>query len=87
MMGWKARFVPQAWINNHAVDVQPEGEIEWSLTDDEAEAELPEAESTNPDLDYLQDHENAPAWVRNWHGPFYIFLIDPGGVPVSGTRN
>lgn len=86
-MGWKARFVPQAWINNHAVDVDAQGATEWQLSDEDAEIAIPEACHVCSDLDYLQDHENAPAWVRNWHGPFYIELIDANGLAVSWMRN
>ena len=25
-----------------------------------------------PDLDFVKDDPNAPAWVKNWSGPFTI---------------
>lgn len=82
-MGWKARFVPQAWINDYAVDVDPMGETDWELPEADALEALPEAQSTCADLDYLRDHDGAPDWVRNWNGPFRVELIDPIGVEVS----
>ena len=81
-MSWKARFTPQAWINDYAVDVDPEGPTDWELTDAEAQRALPEAQSAGADLDYLQNHPGAPDWARNWHGPFRIDLIDPDGLSV-----
>ena len=50
-MSWKARFTPQAWINDYAVDVDPEGPTDWELTDAEAQRALPEAQSAGADLD------------------------------------
>lgn len=44
MTYWQARFVPQAWINDYAVDVDPEGCTEWAISDDDAAAALPEAQ-------------------------------------------
>lgn len=84
-MGWQAVFRPQAWINNYATDVDPEGETHWQITDDDARQALPEATAIGADLDYLKGHANAPEWVRNWHGPFFIELIDPDGLCVDRT--
>ncbi|TXI53143.1 hypothetical protein [Mycolicibacterium mageritense] len=84
-MGWQAVFRPQAWINNHATDVDPEGETHWNITDDDARLALPEATRIGADLDYLKDHANAPEWVRTWRGPFFIELIDPDGLCVDRT--
>lgn len=81
-MGWQARFNAQAWQNDYAIDVDPEGETHWPISDDDAQTWLPEAKSPSADLDRLQDHPNAPQWVRDWRGPFYIELIDPDGLPV-----
>lgn len=81
-MGWKARFVPEAWINDYAVEVDSEGETDWDLTDDEALKILPEAQSTGADLDFLRDHPGAPQWVRNWHGPFTVRLVNPDGFTI-----
>jgi len=66
----KARFHPQAWVDDYAMAVDTEGPIEWevgavpdTMQDDEYES------------DDLRFHENAPAWVKNWSGPFYIELL------------
>jgi len=66
----RARFHPQAWVNDYAITVDPEGEVEWevgeeaaSLTDDSYES------------DDLRFHPNAPDWVKDWSGPFYIEIL------------
>lgn len=81
-MGWQAAFRPQAWVNDYAIDVDPEGQTRWDLSDAEAHQWLAEAQGSCPDLDALQNHRNAPQWVQDWRGPFYIDLIDPDGLPV-----
>lgn len=62
-----ATFRPQAWSNDYAVEVDPEGETEWQV-------EAGELQPDRFDLDYLQASLNAPAWVRDWSGPFEIEL-------------
>lgn len=64
----KVRFVPQAWVQDLAVEVDPEGP-------DEFDVESSELRSLKPDTfesDDLRTHPNAPSWVRAWRGPFYI---------------
>ncbi len=39
--GWIARFVPQAWSNDVAFDVDPEGETDWLVTAADVNAALP----------------------------------------------
>ncbi len=83
--GWTARFVPQVWVRDYAVDVvHPEvGPTEWELSDAEAQSALPEARRRCADLDFLRDTPGAPDWVKEWNGPFYIELIDPEGFTVD----
>lgn len=78
-MGYKARFFPQAWINDYAVDIDADGETDWNLTDAEAAQALSEARRPCPDLDYLREHADAPTWVREYPGPFRVELIGPDG--------
>lgn len=82
-MGYKARFVPQAWINDYAVDIDALGETDWDLTDAEAAQALSEARRPCPDLDYLREHFQAPAWVREYPGPFRVELLGSDGFPVD----
>jgi hypothetical protein len=86
-----ARFVAQVWVNDQSLDVDPQGETEWEasvafaglapgyraglLAGMEAHGEaLDEA-------DQLHGDAAAPAWVREWGGPFsiYVRLGEAGG--------
>lgn len=76
---FRARFHPQAWQNNYAIAVDPEGETEFDVTA-EVEAYLGEGRQVPDDETYdsdeLQHAANAPKWVRDWGGPFYIEVIE-----------
>lgn len=64
------RFHPQAWINDYAIDVDPEGPTDWK-------AAVPYGMQSNTcESDSLARDENAPQWVQEWSGPFWI-EIDP----------
>lgn len=66
----KAIFHPQAWVNDWAIDVDPQGETEFDV------GEVPdEMESNDHDSDRLKDHPNAPGWVKNWSATFWIELV------------
>lgn len=71
----KATFHPQAWVNDYAIDVDPEGETSWDCTYDFL-VELPDGWEDDDafDLDRLRDDPAAPAWVSEWRGPFYVTL-------------
>jgi hypothetical protein len=71
-----ATFHPQAWFNDWAVDADPEGPITWDVTDylmqlspEKRDAAL---EPDTYDSDYLRLTPNAPQWVKEWQGPFYV---------------
>lgn len=66
----RVRFHPQAWINDYAVAVDPEGETVFEVGDLPADMKDDSYES-----DELHTHENAPQWVKDWHGPFYIEIL------------
>ena len=63
-------FYPQAWQNDYAIPVDPEGPVTWTTNwpDDKP---LPP-----PDDDYESDklarEPDAPLWIQNWSGPFYV---------------
>jgi len=59
------RFHPQAWINDYAVDVDPEGPTDFDVSDSWKDT----------DLDDLIFSPNCPAWARNWNGPFRIEIV------------
>mgnify|MGYP001381100331 CR=1 FL=1 len=89
---FQARFSPQAWVNDHAIDVDPQGPTTWDATD--AVASMPaeyrdqlvnEIDADDPfgwgealdAWDWLHDDPNAPQWVRDWSGPFSIWVSVP----------
>ncbi|MGK3995003.1 hypothetical protein [Sorangium sp. So ce1024] len=70
-----ARFQPQAWINNYAVDVDPEGAVEFDVTADIERMGRDEAlalKDNSDDSDMLAKSASAPEWIRSWTGPFYV---------------
>jgi hypothetical protein len=70
-----ATFHPQAWIRDYAVFVDPEGETDFDVTDVILAMPREKAlalEDDQYDSDRLREAPNAPAWIKNWSGPFYI---------------
>lgn len=66
-MSTKLTFHPQAWINDYAVDVDPEGETSWTIPEDVPAS----VREDSYEADALVD-ERAPQWVRGWQGPFLV---------------
>ena len=70
-----ATFDPQAWVNNYAVDVDPEGDCSFDVT---AHFVGPGGEQARVVRDYdgssddLARLAQAPDWIRTWPGPFYV---------------
>lgn len=74
-----ARFQPQAWVNDYAVDVDPDGEVEFDVTSavtKRGKAKALLIEDDQYDSDDLRTTRNAPEWIRDWSGPFYITVAD-----------
>jgi len=72
-----ATFVPQAWVNDFAVTVDPEGPTQFDVS--EAVLALGrEAALKLRDDQYETDElrEHGPHWVRNWPGPFKVEVED-----------
>jgi hypothetical protein len=80
-----ARFQAEVWVNDEAVAVDPEGETEWDATvactglSATSRTELLTGMEAGEALvrdeeDYLKDDRLAPAWVREWTGPFSIWV-------------
>lgn len=61
-------FVPQAWINDYAVAIDPMGETKFEVET----ALLRSIEPDSYDSDELKSHPNIPDWVINHYGPFYF---------------
>jgi hypothetical protein len=74
-----ARFNPQAWVNGHAIDADPEGESLFDVTP-EITAMGTAAALRLKDNDYgtdnLRNAAGAPAWIRDWQGPFWVEVHD-----------
>lgn len=73
-----ATFTPQVWVQDNAMGVDPEGEDTYEVTVDLVAYALQEGADTveeyldGSDKDDLQTADNAPQWVWDWSGPFYI---------------
>lgn len=79
MPRYKARFIPQAWINERATEVDAPGETEWDVTayflsDNYTDAEREDMLENGFDYttDTLREDSNAPAWMLEWDGPFEV---------------
>lgn len=74
-----ARFYPQAWIDNSAVTVDPEGDVTWDATRDVLSLELKRIQQLEDDTDAsdrLRQDLAAPEWVKTWDGPLYVKVKD-----------
>lgn len=91
-----ARFTPQAWVNDYAIEVDAEGEREWEVSldfleqllrslPDELRDELCKGHSYESDM--LRGDPAAPEWVREWHGPFEVELLDAPSYPLTPVRS
>lgn len=70
-----AKFHPQAWINDYAFEVDPEGETTWDVTDEivaMGEGAAMTLQDDQYNTDNLRFSKNAPKWVQEWSGPFYV---------------
>ncbi len=84
-MHYTATFQPEAWVNDHAIQVDPEGPTQWDCTafiDVDTLAYLDECARGSDALtgpygaldrdDVFMNDPAAPDWVRKWRGPFTI---------------
>lgn len=70
-----ARFVPQAWQNDYAVEVDPEGETTWDVTHQIlclSKDQAVRIEDADDSSDDYRLSTAAPKWVREWAGPFRV---------------
>ena len=72
-------FVPEAWVNDYAIVVDPGGECAWTvarklfLKKFSSEDDWNECHQVRDDMRF---EGTAPAWVRAWTGPFEVELAD-----------
>ena len=67
------KFHPQAWQNDYAVDVDPEGETRF-MAPWPATAPLPD--DGQYESDYLRYADGVPQWIADWGGPFYVEITN-----------
>jgi hypothetical protein len=68
------RFQPEAWINDSAVPVDAEGDVEWTVSSNTATS-IGEALERGSDLDFVRYDRYAPDWIREWSGPFTVKIV------------
>lgn len=82
---WRATFIPEAWVRDEAIEVDAEGERDWtpdpsylrSHGDYLAFLRRTQGEGTLIDSnDVFKADPAAPEWVREWSGPFTIDLTE-----------
>ena len=81
-MRYFAEFTPEAWINDYAIAVDPEGDTVWDCTAFAIENQdyllRMEEEDSDPEDgvldidDVFKGDPAAPEWIREWQGPFTI---------------
>jgi hypothetical protein len=74
-----ATFHPQAWQNDYAIDVDPEGETDFDVTDEILAMGKEKAVALKDDqyeTDALRYAKAAPKWVQDWNGPFYVEVAE-----------
>lgn len=73
-----ARFVPQAWQRDYAVECDAEGPRFFDVTaevlgmDETERDDL--GEGGNKLADRFRDLPQAPQWIREWRGPFEVYV-------------
>ena len=74
-----ATFHPEAWKNDWAIEVDPQGETTFDVTFEvlvmgREAARL--VEDNRDESDELRDAIHAPDWIRKWAGPFRVEVAD-----------
>lgn len=88
MTAYTATFIPQAWVNDYAVEVDIEGENEFDVTAEINEIIAkgkPIPLSDTDESDDLRFAKSAPQWVKDWGGPFFIYVTEVEANPVESV--
>lgn len=70
----RVTFTPQAWLNDHAIDVDPQGDTVFYVDNDHLKQFTDDA--LKYELEPYQDLPNLPEWIREWRGPFWFDVED-----------
>ena len=71
-------FHPQAWHNDYAIPVDAEGPVTWT-TNWQDDTPLPA--NNDYQSDQLARESDAPLWIQNWSGPFYVEVTQVFSTP------
>jgi hypothetical protein len=84
MPRFEATFTPQVWLGDQALEVDPHGDTTWDCTDEfkqlpigyqaQLACEMSDSGVGHDIDDALKSDPAAPDWVRNWSGPFEIYI-------------
>jgi hypothetical protein len=83
-------FVPQAWIRDNAVSVDPEGPTRWFIPMAEVTQLTGVTDMNKMDddpfaRDELRRSRHAPQWIKDWSGPFEIEWVIKNGFSLRET--
>lgn len=70
-------FIPQVWVKDSAMEVDPEGPVTWLMQMSEVTALTGVTDMSKMDddpfaRDELRWAKGAPQWVKDWAGPFEV---------------
>lgn len=65
-------FVPQVWVNDTAMRVDPPGKATFKVPIELVRG----VRHYSYDSDALRDHPNCPKWAQDWDGPFEVEIPD-----------
>jgi hypothetical protein len=68
-------FSPQEWAAGYAIAAQDRDTVTYEVPREDATDDNGDLyEDDTYESDQLSDHENAPEWVQDWSGPFYVTI-------------
>jgi hypothetical protein len=91
MRTYTAHFRPEAWQNDNAIPVDPQGPTRWEVSPAYLYELMAGLEGgwlllyeTGYEADQLRHDPAAPEWIREWQGPFSVSL-ERDTMPIGGT--
>lgn len=74
-MRHKVTFHPQAWLNDNAIDVDPQGDTVFYVTQAHLEQFTPD--QLKYEVEPYEKLPQLPEWIREWQGTFYFEVGEP----------